>query len=108
MQYHFIRGYFDGDGCFTWYFNTKYINCKFEIIGTNDFCKEIFNILKIVPTITNLNKNLVRASNGKKKNIEYIYEYLYKDATIFLKRKQEKFLKWKLEHEKRKLNNNVS
>lgn len=106
---HFIRGYFDGDGCFTWYYDkNKYINCRFEIIGTEEFCKVVFSVLNVTPSISKVNKNIIRASTSKRKNIENIIEFLYKDSNIYLERKYEKFKKWKIEHEKRKFDNNVS
>ena len=40
---HFIRGYFDGDGCITRYVNIRTVSQHIEIIGTSDILN---NILK--------------------------------------------------------------
>ena len=36
---HFVRGYFDGDGCI--YYDEKRSKCRTSICGTYDFCKHI-------------------------------------------------------------------
>ena len=39
MNKHFIRGYFDGDGCINFFIlkKYKYFKCQFRIIGTENF-----------------------------------------------------------------------
>ena len=91
---HFIRGYFDGDGHFS---NTT--EC-FEVgfIGTEDFIKKCLEKLP-----EDLNKDLsiknVHRKDGAKKYGFYSYhdvlcflDFIYKDASIYLDRKYEKYI----------------
>lgn len=41
---HFIRGYFDGDGCI--YLDKKRNKCQTQTVGTKDFCEHLSIILK--------------------------------------------------------------
>jgi hypothetical protein len=97
---HFIRGYFDGGGCI-WVSN-KY-GCEVSILGTLDIVSNITNILEKESKISHLK---IR-TKIKCKNEQLIYEvrtsgkvnclafasYIYKNSTIFMKRKKEKFTK---------------
>lgn len=97
---HFMRGYFDGDGCIT--FSEvckkhkdkiyKQINNKFEIIGTKEFCSVFFQCLDIKFSTTKIGaKNIIRATNSSFNSIKKIFSFLYNDSNIFLQRKKEKF-----------------
>ena len=90
---HFIRGYFDGDGCLTYFINEKMtIKPKFEIIGTEDFCVDISNILGYKGYTKNVgNKNIVRWQLSGRKQILNVCTFLYTDVNIFMKRKYDKF-----------------
>lgn len=88
---HFIRGYWDGDGCITITPTTKITS----VLGTENF----LNTLKShVPTI--VNKKLYKHNSknektfviqvGAKKAYKTL-KYLYEDATIYLDRKYEKY-----------------
>lgn len=95
LIHHFIRGYFDGDGCVcTW--NKK---TYFSLLGTYEFLKSIQNIFE---RFLNVNKNSIlvyprsKAHTiyyGAKKDIRSIREYFYHDATIYLQRKYDSFFK---------------
>lgn len=88
---HFVRGYFDGDGS---------ISNGIMIAGTYYF---INNLSKILPCdITNIyqrykNRPLLESSHqlfiGRSEEICKFYHWLYKDATIWLNRKRDKFIK---------------
>ena len=94
LKRHFIRGYFDGDGSLGIY-ETKYnpkIQCS--LLGTKDM---LDNIL----FLSNINASLKQ----DKRHSEFTYEfklvsakaisflnYIYKDSTIYLNRKYEKYL----------------
>lgn len=85
MHSHFIRGYFDGDG-------TIGINKKgkwgFGIYGNQGFLKDLLLILPKELRIQMYNHHSIyRLQTGKKSTILDFYEYLYKDATIWLDRK---------------------
>ena len=93
---HFIRGYFDGDGCISVdNRNLKQKRGTVSIAGTKTFITKIKKIIldKIGLNDTKLHKTyyIYILSWGGKKQIEAIYYYLYKNATIFLERKKEKF-----------------
>lgn len=92
LIHHFIRGYFDGDGCVSFGQNKK----RFNIVGTFNVLN---NIQKILITMANLNKTKIanagsfsfRLEYGGNKNVANFYNFLYKDAKLFLSRKREKF-----------------
>ena len=91
-----MRGYFDGDGSVS---NGKW--SKVDIISTPEFLTDLQNILKesIGIGITKLNYsrkyskevNIVSLNIGGRLQCMKFKEWLYKDATIFLKRKKEVF-----------------
>lgn len=106
LIHHFIRGYFDGDGCISVNENIrksgkrkgdKYVGRFVTFTSLKD------NILKEIKDVC-LNHNIdfklkshkVKYNQlyiGSNLNIKNFYSYIYKDATIFLKRKKEKFEK---------------
>jgi hypothetical protein len=102
---HFLRGYFDGDGCVT--FNK---NCaEFNILGTENFCtsyKELLlskvdDSIKISISLHGKNKSIYRLRILSTKHIIKVLEYLYKDCDeFFLKRKYEKYIQL-IEHNNR-------
>jgi|CXWL01.1.fsa_nt_gi hypothetical protein len=91
LLHHFIRGYFDGDGHIT---NKKEI--RFVLAGTEKMLTKIRDILAINCGI-NENSYVKKVKGcyilryaGSYQLIK-IRDYLYKDATIFLDRKQVEF-----------------
>lgn len=113
---HFLRGYFDGDGCICVYNNRpKYMSKKtglekeynrqmgeVSFTGTKLMCiwlKDfLLKNLKIESHINDNKKHDSRITNLKittQHGIFKFYEFLYKDAHIFLERKKEKFNKLK-------------
>lgn len=88
---HFIRGYFDGDGCLQKYFLT--------IASTKEFCEKLSNIcedvLQIQTTISNLSYN--PQSNTKIlyitgiNKMQVFLDYIYKDAELYIKRKYDAY-----------------
>ena len=90
---HFIRGYFDGDGCVHLNLETKHFSVSF--VGTLEFLE---TIQKIISKDTGISKVSIR-NKGKAYQIQWsgvrnchiLYKYLYKDCNIFLDRKFEKF-----------------
>lgn len=103
LMSHFIRGYFDGNGCVTYGFNSKYPNKLSPIIGfTGDrkFMEEIVSYLN-----KNLGLSIVKYQRRFKdreqdsgsitwggKNVCKIFsDYIYKDKNeLFLSRKYNK------------------
>lgn len=98
LVHHFIRGYFDGDGCITSYKLSGYDRYKTSFVGTYKFLQSINEIIyeKYSIKIPRLFKrredhevySLEYASNKRSK---ILYNFMYENATIYLDRKYEKF-----------------
>lgn len=99
---HFIRGYFDGDGCIC--YNNRNRRGKFQLIGqvefsilgSESFClalidyfKNIFINLRIDKS--GRNKIISRVRTASRYDLIKIYKWFYEDATIFMNRKKELF-----------------
>lgn len=86
---HFIRGYFDGDGCFSRHLHKTIVSPHVELLGTPEF-------LNMIEKYSN-----IFGKRGKdkrwKNNTEYVdfslkegvafINYIYKDSKIYLDRK---------------------
>ena len=92
---HFIRGYFDGNGSCSIRKNL----ISLDFFGSKTICLQIDEYLKL----NNINKNVLYGNNKNElyglrinntDNKILLYYYLYEDATIYLKRKKEKFDKF--------------
>lgn len=89
---HFIRGYFDGDGCVS--------NRVFSMVGTESFLNSIQIVLidelglsktKFDKRHKNRKDNITSIRYCGKNNLKKIMNWFYSDATIYLERKYEKF-----------------
>jgi len=97
LHRHFIRGFFDGDGCI--YSNKpKEENIpqfRLDITSTEHMCKGIQQIIfertSISPQIKKTH-NSYRLFQGGNKKVRCVTNWLYKSATIFMKRKHDKYL----------------
>lgn len=97
---HFIRGYFDGDGHFSfWMYKKKYLKAHFNITSTLKFCEGLSNFIhnifgyKFYMSKRNkqsLTDNRTIELSGNKQIIT-ILNWIYNNSTIFLKRKKEAF-----------------
>lgn len=86
---HFIRGYFDGDGCITCDSKNRW---KFSFSGGEDmmlFLKEQLECKTFIYKIKNSKAFSLEAAS--KESLAYFYDYIYSDATIYLDRKKEKY-----------------
>ena len=88
---HFIRGFFDGDGSV---YKHDYPSMSFT--GTYEMlCGVKKELQKIINTQANIypykNKDIFDYKVGGTNQMKKIYDYFYKDATIFLGRKKNKF-----------------
>jgi len=102
LIHHFIRGYFDGDGCISIDNRCKNLRATVNFTGTSQFLLKIseFFIAKNIKA----SKFYIRYKNmptsagtinfylSKNKNTE-IYKYIYEDKSdLFMSRKHDKFL----------------
>ena len=101
LQCHFIRGYFDGDGCISTRMRLKkenmkhYLACVVKFIGTYDMME---NISRIIP-IDNLKIKEVEKSKGiyqlevySRNKIITLMDYLYEDSHFYFSRKYDKYI----------------
>ena len=92
---HFIRGYFDGDGCI--HINKEEKNVRLLFEGTEDMLVHIRDILynelnvKFAKIESKQKSKSFHINYGKYSDVELIYKYLYKDCNVFLDRKLKKF-----------------
>ena len=92
---HFIRGYFDGDGCFTCYPRKDYPNkyrYGFEIVGQSEnilkYFKDFFYKNNIKTNIYyRSTNNTKRLMTGSKSEILKIINLLYYDCNLYIERK---------------------
>lgn len=89
---HFIRGVFDGDGCIAKY--SRKNECEFYIMAEKTLLFEFIDEF----ALNNINfkspkyiKNIYKIRKSGILNIIKIYDFLYKDATIYLDRKYNKW-----------------
>ena len=102
---HFIRGYFDADGCISHSNGKRTINGKLYEYGNyiwNIISKDksILEEIKIALNYFDLHPNIYADSKGcflisltKKKEFQKLYNLLYEDSTLYLNRKKEKLKK---------------
>ena len=93
---HFIRGVFDGDGCIYYSLGKQPI---FSIVGNTALITKIQEILvekcnikknKVIHSKTSP-LNIISIAWKSSKNLIKIKNWLYKDATVYLQRKYDKF-----------------
>lgn len=97
LMRHFIRGYFDADGCISHYtFSFSAYNKSILL----DILKNLPRVTRFKMTYKTANIILNKPCNAsawtleisKKDYLPFIYRYLYKDANYFLQRKKQRFL----------------
>jgi hypothetical protein len=95
---HFIRGYFDGDGCVTY---GKELNqhINISITSTKMFLAKLINEINDIKFWMNKRHknridNIYTLATGGVCNIIKFYHYLYNDTTICMFRKKNKFEEW--------------
>lgn len=104
LMQHFIRGYFDGDGALSLYTQTvkqwTIRKQELSITGNIHLMTEIKNVLNnsanVTPTVKlkyyKRSPDTASIRYGKISDILCIYNYLYKDATVYLTSKHQKFV----------------
>ena len=94
LYHHFIRGYFDGDGCLSF----KYGDTRFptiSILGTKSFCTSIQKIISaknIKSSVKCRNKTLYAFTISSSKAMLSFLDWIYQDADLYLQRKHDKYI----------------
>lgn len=92
LKRHFMRGFFDGDGCITC---NKGVKARVAIAGGQyslNQMKEYFEANGIKSNIYDIKRSRAKSLEVvRKESLCKIYELFYKDATIYLERKHDKF-----------------
>lgn len=83
---HFIRGMFDGDGSV--YTSNGYLHVSYY--GSHEICQQLIDFFGLKNKVYD-KKSISFISFQKKESIKEFYDFIYKDATIYMKRKKEKF-----------------
>lgn len=94
LLHHYIRGYFDGDGSIFWSKQAKCYHSNF-VFGDLEFAKNFVARIELLLGPCTLYKKTSSdkcwyINLGKAKTIN-LRKYMYNDAHIFLKRKEERF-----------------
>jgi len=96
LQRHFIRGYFDGDGTINCNEN-NYNAYKFGIVSTLDFCQNFDKVINdqisthFTYDTSNENDITTTISVSGNRQVLRLMDWLYKDATIYMERKYQKY-----------------
>lgn len=100
LIHHFIRGYFDGDGS-VFYSDGKYKHIGANICGNKIFLEELNQIFNsIIKTPRTSQRHVFDRGRfgsihfGTTETCRQLYDYLYKDAHIFMKIKHDKFIEY--------------
>ena len=93
---HFVRGYFDGDGCV--YYYEKLQTCQTQTCGTRDFCEHLSGILCSLGIKNNIKhpkqcheNTVVLSTSGNKSTYQFL-SWLYNNADLKMDRKYQKYL----------------
>lgn len=86
MIYHFIRGCFDGDGSV--FVSKNYLRIAYY--GSHKICQDILNKIHCNNKVYN-KKTVSFFCIQNKATVNKFYNYIYKDASIYLKRKKDIF-----------------
>ena len=89
---HFIRGYFDGDGCVAFY--PEQYGYTYSILGTVDILNYIVSKSEVqsYQIISFKHKKCYELRIYGKKNIKIFHNYIYADKAVYLERKYQKSL----------------
>lgn len=100
LMSHFIRGYFDGDGSYCCYIGKSGRRDLVTITSTNDFCEKCLDIIRretgvgggIYDASSHNGITKVISISGKNQ-LKKFFEWLYKDAELYMKRKHDLYIK---------------
>lgn len=94
---HFIRGYFDGDGCVSRRFNHGAARWTITILSSKMFCQKACDTIKSLLGLSNINtkptnSKIYKIEFGGNRKVKVFLDWLYKDSTVRLERKYQKYL----------------
>ena len=96
---HFIRGYFDGDGCIS-YGNKEHTILNMQLLGTKSFLQQLvyylpeeFRDLTLRHNHNNDNEETFLINTSNKKAYRF-FKYLYENSKIHLDRKYSRFARY--------------
>jgi len=104
LFHHFIRGFFDGDGCISISYNkNKRPTATINFVSTKKFCSGLSKYLKTELNIrTKVRTARILCSDkigvlafGGTNQVLRFFDFLYNEDTISLNRKKERFIKFK-------------
>jgi hypothetical protein len=97
LQRHFIRGYFDGDGCISTKLRTKknrpnpIMECEVNFLGTRNMLEHIADIIPVENIKVIEFGKIYKFRIHNKKDIIKLMDYLYEDSSFYLQRKFDKY-----------------
>jgi len=87
---HFIRGYFDGDGCLC----ISGRGARLTMLGTEHFVSNVSDRIRKIGVNSTVfkvkNGNIFTISISGNRQIKILLEWLYKDSKFYMQRKKEK------------------
>ena len=96
---HFIRGYFDGDGCIS-YTDSSHSALTIHVLGTEkflstllDYCPEKLRDLALHHNHGNPEETTMFFNTSYNKALLFLY-YIYKNSSIYLNRKYNRFARY--------------
>ena len=111
---HFIRGYFDGDGCLSKTEKNNVVRYGVTILSSKNFCKSLLNVvnkeLKINMCMWNSKVKIDKVHISGNRQVKIFMDWLYENASVYLKRKYETYkeLNNKIEKIDKRLKNTYS
>lgn len=92
---HFIRGYFDGDGCISWNSKKKNPACQCQLASTSEFCESIKILLNeeldISSSICHPKGTKISILSLNQRSSLVFLNWIYNGSKLFLKRKYDKY-----------------
>ena len=99
---HYLRGYFDGDGCFSYTsksFGVSFLSASWDLIHSlHELFKKKLDIeCNVSSYVSEYETTMYTIQIYKKKDKIKLLDYMYQEASIYLNRKYEKYLRVKAE-----------
>lgn len=94
---HFLRGYFDGDGCLhigRGRSKTSEPRATFKVVSCTPFCEDVASYMKTHHDLylgvyhPSRNPNVAAYQTGNDETIKHLYRWMYTGATLFMPRKK--------------------